>query len=99
MKWNAKLWKENFHQFSQFMIPLIGSLGRSERRVAASRYVQGLLMPSHRKSIEPMAERQGVDAQSLQQLITSSPWIADRVWRSIRKELVPQLEPIDTWMK
>jgi len=98
MEWNAKLWKENLRHFSQFMIPLIASLGRSERRVAASRYVQGLLMPGHRKSIEPMAERQGVDAQSLQQLITSSPWSDDRVWRSIRQELVPYLEPIEAWV-
>src|SRR5574338_518030 len=53
MEWNAKLWKESFRYFTQFMTPLIVSLGRSERRVAASRYVQGLLMPGHRKSIEP----------------------------------------------
>lgn len=98
MQWNAKLWKENVRHFTRYMTPLIVSLGRSERRVAASRYVQGLLMPGHRKSIEPMAERQGVDAQSLQQLITSSPWSDDTVWRSIRQELVPHLEPIEAWV-
>jgi len=32
-------------------------LGRSERRVAAARYVQGLLLPGQRKSIGPLAER------------------------------------------
>jgi len=85
MEWNAKLWKQSFQHFTQFMTPLVASLGRSERRVAAARYVQGLLMPGHRKSIEPMAERQGVDAQSLQQLITSSPWSDETVWRSIRQ--------------
>src|SRR5882724_4851305 len=98
MEWNAKLWKENVRHFTQFMAPLVASLGRSERRVAAARYVQGLLMPGHRKSIEPMAERQGVDAQSLQQLITSSPWSDDTVWRSIRQELIPHLEPIEAWV-
>ena len=98
MEWNAKLWKQSFQHFTQFMTPLVASLGRSERRVAAARYVQGLLMPGHRKSIEPMAERQGVDAQSLQQLITSSPWSDDTVWRSIRQELVPHLEPIEAWV-
>ncbi len=41
MKWNAKLWKENCRHFTKFMTPLIASLGRSERRVAALRYVQG----------------------------------------------------------
>ena len=98
MEWNAKLWKENVRHFARYMTPLIASLGRSERRVAASRYVQGLLLPGHRKSIEPMAERQGVDAQSLQQLITSSPWSDDTVWRSIRQELVPHLEPVEAWV-
>jgi SRSO17 transposase len=98
MEWNAKLWNENVRHFTQFMIPLIASLGRSERRVAATRYVQGLLMPGQRKSIEPMAERQGVDAQSLQQLITNSPWSDETMWRSIRQELMPHLEPIEAWV-
>jgi SRSO17 transposase len=98
MEWNAKLWKENVRYFTQFMTPLMASLGRRERRVAASRYVQGLLMPGHRKSIEPLAERLGVEAQTLQQLITSSPWSEDGVWRSIRQELLPHLEPIEAWV-
>src|SRR2546426_1268420 len=80
------------------MAPLIASLGRSERRVAASRYVEGLLIPGQRKSIEPVAERLGVDAQSLQQLITSSPWSEAKVWQSVRQEWVPHLEPIEAWV-
>ncbi|HTV57216.1 MAG TPA: transposase, partial [Terriglobia bacterium] len=68
--WNAKLWKESVEQFHRFLQPLIVGLGRSERRVAAARYVEGLLMPGHRKSIGPMAERLGVDSQSLQQFVT-----------------------------
>src|SRR3989442_15985259 len=95
MEWNAKLWKQSFQHFSKFMAPLIASLGRSERRVAASRYVEGLLIPGHRKSIEPMAERLGVDAQSLQQLITSSPWGEAQGVQAVRPELVPHLEPVE----
>ena len=45
-------------------------VGRTERRLAATRYIEGLLIPGQRKSIEPMAERLGVDAQSLQQFVT-----------------------------
>jgi SRSO17 transposase len=41
--------------------------------------VQGLLLPGGRKSIEPLAERLRVDAQSLQQFIADSPWEADGV--------------------
>src|SRR5437773_12184736 len=95
MEWNAKLWKQSFQHFTQFMTPLGASLGRSERRVAAARYVQGLLMPGHRKSIEPMTERQGVGAHSLQQLITSSPRTDETAWRAIGQELVPHLEPFE----
>lgn len=80
------------------MTPLVATLGRSERRRAASHYVEGLLMPGQRKSIEPMAARVGVDAQSLQQLVTSSPWSDETVWSAIRQEVVPHLEPLEAWV-
>src|SRR6202167_5422726 len=83
--WNAKLWKASVTQFLEFLNPLIAGLGRSERRVAATRYVEGLLMPGQRKSIIPMAERLGVDAQSLQQFVTDSPWKEEELWRADRQ--------------
>ena len=43
--WTAKLWKESVTQLLEFLNPLIAGLGRSERRVAATRYGEGLLMP------------------------------------------------------
>lgn len=66
MQWNARLWKNSVAQFAKFMTPWVATLGRSERRRAATHYVEGLLMPGQRKSIEPLAARVGVDAQSLQ---------------------------------
>ena len=98
MKWNARLWKNSVAQFAKFMTPLVASLGRSERRRAATHYVEGLLMPGERKSMEPLAARVGVDAQSLQQLVTSSPWSEETVWRAIRREVVPHLEPLEAWV-
>ena len=98
MKWNARLWKNSVAQFTKFMTPLVATLGRSERRRAATHYVEGLLMPGQRKSIEPLAARVGVDAQSLQQLVTSSPWSAESVWRAIRQEVIPHLEPLEAWV-
>ena len=56
------------------MSAIVPVLGRSERRVAAIRYVEGLLMEGQRKSIEPLAARLGVDGQSLQQFVSASPW-------------------------
>src|SRR5208337_711643 len=96
--WNAKLWKESVTQFLEFLNPLIAGLGRSERRVAATRYVEGLLMPGQRKSIIPMAERLGVDSQSLQQFVTDSPWSEEALWRAIRQEIIPHLEPLEAWV-
>ena len=98
MKWNARLWKNSVPQFTKFMSALVASLGRSERRRAATHYVEGLLMPGQRKSIEPLAERVGVDSQSLQQLLTSSPWSDEALWRAIRQEVVPHLEPLEAWV-
>ena len=96
--WTAKLWKESVTQFLEFLHPLIAGLGRSERRVAATRYVEGLLMPGQRKSIEPMAGRLGIDAQSLQQLVSSSPWSDEALWRALRQEVIPHLEPLEAWV-
>ncbi len=98
MKWNARLWKNSVAQFTNFITPLVAGLGRSERRRAATHYVEGLLMPGQRKSIEPMAERLGVDSQALQQLVTSSPWSDETVWRAIRQEVIPHLEPLEAWV-
>src|SRR5271166_3177196 len=96
--WHAKLWKESVTQFLEFLNPLIAGLGRSERRVAATRYVEGLLMPGQRKSIIPMAERLGVDSQSLQQFVTDSPWKEEELWRAIRQDIIPHLEPLEAWV-
>src|SRR6266851_3747898 len=98
MKWNARLWKNSVPRFTKFMAPVVASLGRSERRHAATHYVEGLLMPGQRKSIEPMAARLGVDAQSLQQLLTSSPWSDEALWRALRQEVIPHLEPLEAWV-
>jgi SRSO17 transposase len=98
MKWNARLWKNSVTQFANFISPLVAGLGRSERRRAATHYVAGLLMPGQRKSIEPMAARLNVDSQTLQQLLTSSPWSDETVWRAIRQEVIPHLEPLEAWV-
>jgi hypothetical protein len=45
MDWNARLWKNSISELTKFLAPLVATLGRSERRLAATRYVEGLLMP------------------------------------------------------
>jgi len=85
-------------EFPEFLEPLVAELGRSERREGAALYVQGLLMPGERKSVEPMAERLGTDSQKLQQFIADSPWDEQEVWRAIRREVVPVMEPLAAWI-
>ena len=98
MKWEVGIWKRSAELFGAFMEPLVEGLGRSERREGAALYVQGLLMPGGRKSVEPMAERLGVDKQKLQQFISDSPWESQVVWEALRREVVPALGAIDSWI-
>ena len=98
MQWNQKLWRRSLDQFAEFLEPLVAELGRSERREGATLYVQGLLMPGERKSIEPMAARLRTDSQKLQQFLADSPWDEQDVWRAIRREVIPVLEPLAAWI-
>jgi SRSO17 transposase len=98
MQWNQKLWQRSVGQFAEFLESLAAGLWRSERREGVALYVQGLLMPGERKSIEPMAERLGVDSQKLQQLMADSPWDEQEVWRAIRRNVVPVMEPLSAWI-
>jgi SRSO17 transposase len=61
-------------ELAGFAAEMFGSLARRDQRAAGELYVRGLLMDGARKSMQPMAERLGVDHQRLQQFITSSTW-------------------------
>jgi len=98
MAWNEAQWERNAQRLPKFLSPLVQDLGRSERRVGATLYVEGLLMPGQRKSIGPMAERLGVDSQKLQQFITDSPWEESVVWKAIRPLVADCLEPLEAWI-
>jgi SRSO17 transposase len=64
--------------------------GRRGHRTYASRYLQGLLSDSGRKSIQPMHERLSDPGsyQGLQHFITHATWEARPFWRRLR-ELIP----------
>ena len=98
MKWNSAHWRRKVVELQEFIEPLVTGIGRSERREGAACYVQGLLMPGQRKSIEPMAERLRVDSQKLQQFISDSPWPDRAVWQAIRREVIPVIEPLQAWV-
>ena len=98
MAWNKAQWDRSSQRLPKFLSPLVQDLGRSERHVVATLYVEGLLMPGQRKSIGPMAERLGVDSQKLQQFITDSPWDEAAIWKALRPVAVDCLEPLEAWI-
>jgi SRSO17 transposase len=70
-------------RLESFAARMLGGLARSDQRAKGELYLRGLLLDGKRKSMQPMAERLGVDHQQLQQFVTSSTW--DHV--EVRKRL------------
>ena len=69
----------------EFTSGMLGGLARSDQRAAGELYVRGLLTDGRRKSMQPMAERLGIDHQRLQQFITSSTWDYAMVRRNVAR--------------
>ncbi|MEU1883850.1 IS701 family transposase [Streptosporangium sp. NPDC020072] len=57
-----------------FAAEVFTPLARCDQRAKGLTYLRGLLLDGRRKSMQPMAERLGVDHQGLQQFLTSSTW-------------------------
>src|SRR5436305_14296694 len=57
-----------------FAAEMLGGLARSDQRAKGELYLRGLMLDGKRKSMQPMADRLGVDHQQLQQFVTSSTW-------------------------
>jgi len=72
-----------------FLDQFAGCFNRRAQRGYASRYVQGLLNDSERKSMQPMHGRLSDPGsyQGLQHFITHSTWDAGRFWRRLREVL------------
>lgn len=78
-------------RLGRFLDQFAGCFGRRAQREGASRYLQGILNDSQRKSIQPMEARlplnDAASYQRLQHFITHSPWSATPVWTRLRAEL------------
>jgi SRSO17 transposase len=62
-------------EFLAWLSPFLEAFGRVEQRHWAPKYLEGLLGPGDRKSIEPMAERVCPgDTQQLHHFVSASPW-------------------------
>lgn len=67
---------------------------RSDQRATGLRYLRGLMLDGRRKSMQPMAERLGVDHQQLQQFLTSSTWDFAAVRRRLVDRVIELIDPV-----
>jgi SRSO17 transposase len=62
-------------ELGRWLEPFLGRLRRKEQRRWAPFYLEGLIMPGERKSVEPMAARVAPgDLQQLHHFVSTSPW-------------------------
>jgi SRSO17 transposase len=96
---NARELQACADRLEEFLITMLASVGRSERRHHGSLYVQGLLQDGERKSIEPLAQRvPGGNIQALQQFVGQSPWAWERVRCLLAQRLEEELLPTAGWI-
>jgi SRSO17 transposase len=70
-------------RLAEFVAEMLGCLARADQRDKGQWYLRGLLLDGRRKSMQPMAERLGIDHQRLQQFMTSSTWDVMPVRRNL----------------
>jgi SRSO17 transposase len=67
--------------------PFLAALGHKKRRLWAPLYLRGLLGPSERKSLQPMAASLGLSGHDqLQHFIASSAWDDGPLWRVLAEQ-------------
>lgn len=76
-----------------FAADVFVSLVRSDQRAKGATYLRGLLLDGRRKSMQPMADRLGVDHQGLQQFVTTSTWNTTAVRARLAQRAVEFLDP------
>ena len=78
---------------------LAAAMNRPVQRVNGGLYLRGLLEQGARKSLEPIVERLGGDAdyQSMQQFVADSPWDPALVVRAVAERVAPQIE-VEAWV-
>src|SRR5437763_9387035 len=84
-------------RLEEFAAEMFAPLARRDQRNKGATYVRGLLLDGRRKSMQPMAERLGVDHQGLQQFVSSSTWAVEPVRERLARRAVTVIDP-DAWV-
>jgi SRSO17 transposase len=84
-------------RLEEFAAEMFAPLVRRDQRDKGATYVRGLLLDGRRKSMQPMAERLGVDHQGLQQFVSSSTWAVEPVRERLARRAIEVIGP-DAWV-
>ena len=84
-------------RLEEFAAEMFAPLARRDQRDKGATYVRGLLLDGRRKSMQPMAERLGVDEQGLQQFVSSSTWAVEPVRQRLAVRAVTAIGP-EAWV-
>src|SRR4051794_10154939 len=84
-------------RLESFAAEMFAPLARSDQRAKGQTYLRGLLLDGRRTSMQPMAERLGVDHQGLQQFVSSSTWAVEPVRARLAARAVAMIAP-DAWV-
>ena len=93
-------------RFAAFVDGIVSVIGHADRAGPLRDYCIGLMMPSERKSVEPMAavtapERTAAQHQSLLHFIGEGKWSDEKVLAKVREMVVPQMQrhgAIEAWI-
>src|SRR3954467_996158 len=80
-------------RLEEFAAEGFAPLRRSDQRGKGQTYLRGLLLDGRRKSMQPMAERLGVDQQGLQQFVSSSTWAVEPVGARLAIRAIAAIDP------
>jgi SRSO17 transposase len=93
-------------RFAKYVQGLVSVIGHADRAQPLRDYCVGLMLPSERKSVEPIAavtapERVSAQHQSLLHFVNQSRWSDERVLAKVREMVLPAMErrgPIEVWI-
>src|SRR3954452_5723285 len=80
-------------RLEEFAAEMFAPLARRDQRDKGATYLRGLLLDGRRKSMQPMAERLGVDQQGVQQFVSSSTWAVEPVRERLARRAVEVIAP------
>jgi len=81
-------------RFERYCATLVAALGHVDRAAPTRWYLQGLMLPGGRKSVEPMAARVQPQAvrsahQSMHHLVSTSEWSDEALLATVAAQVVP----------